>query len=57
MTGSKKVAQAQLLAEQHRLLSLRASLRTQNEGRDQRYPVPTSLTRKSSDGKDLPRAE
>jgi hypothetical protein len=52
----EKAAQAQLLAEQRRLLSLRASIRSQREERDQRYPVPASLMRKSKDGKDLPRA-
>ena len=56
--AEEKKAQAQLLAEQRRLLSLRACIRTQKEERDQRqYPVPTSLMRKPKEGKELPRAE
>jgi hypothetical protein len=55
--AQEKAAQAQLLAEQRRLLSLRASIRSQREGQDRRYPVPTSLMRNGNDGKDLPRAE
>ena len=55
--AQEKAAQAQLLAEQRRLLSLRASIRTQREEREQQYPVPTSLMRKSNNGRGLPRAE
>jgi hypothetical protein len=53
----EKDAQAKLLAEQRRLLSLRDSIRKQREERNQPYPVPTSLMRKSNDVQDLPRAE
>jgi hypothetical protein len=55
--AQEKAAHAQLLAEQRRLLSLRASIQNHKELRDQRYPIPTSLMRKSNNGQDLPRAE
>jgi hypothetical protein len=53
----EKTAHAQLLAEQRRLVSLRASIQAQKRVRGQQYPVPTSLMEKRRDGKDLPRVE
>jgi hypothetical protein len=55
--AQEKTAQAQYLAEQRRLESLRASLNTQKKVGTQQYSVPTSLMEKPGDGKELPRAE
>ena len=55
--AQEKTAHAQLLVEQRRLESLRASIQAQKKVLGQQYPIPTSLMKKPNDGKDLPRAE
>jgi len=55
--AKEKEAHAQLLAEQRRLASLRASIQAQQRNQRQQYPIPTSLMKRPGNGKDLPRAE
>jgi hypothetical protein len=51
-----KMAQAQFLAEQRRMLSLRASLQNRN-GHKPSHPIPNSLVKDVSDVEKLPRAK
>jgi hypothetical protein len=55
--AKEKEAHAQLLAEQRRLASLRASIQTQQRNQRQQYPIPTSLMKRPGNGKDLPGAK
>ena len=54
--AEEKMAQAQFLAEQRRMLSLRASLQNHN-GHKPSFPVPNSLMQNVSDVDKLPKAE
>ncbi len=54
--AQEKLAQAQFLAEQRRMVSLRASLQNHN-GHKPSYPVPNSLMKKSGDIDKMPKAE
>ena len=54
--AEEKMAQAQFLAEQRRMLSLRASLQNHN-GHKPSYPVPNSLMQNVGDIDKLPKAE
>lgn len=52
----EKIAQAQFLAEQHRMVSLRASLQSHN-GYKHSHPVPNSLMQNMGDISKLPKGE
>ena len=54
--AEEKMAQAQFLAEQRRLVSLRASLQNHN-GHKPAHPVPNSLMQNMGDVDKLPKAE
>jgi len=54
--AEEKMAQAQFLAEQRRMVSLRVSLQNHN-GHKPSYPVPNSLMKKSGDIDKMPKAE
>lgn len=54
--AQEKMAQAQFLAEQRRMVSLRVSLQNHN-GHKPSYPIPNSLMKKSGDINKMPKAD